>query len=290
MLASPSWDGKVQIWSVDGRLIPPSEAVEPSPTPPPSVRTRLPDREEVHSVLSIWKSVPLADPLTFSDPGVPKEFSTQVGSTPMLTWPLYWCATDAATLEENLQFVWTEYQIDGIRVPSEDVLAFTSEGKVWTCRWWSVLLNDWRLGALTDLTAIFHISQDVNDGTGPYAQGIYPFTLHVKVVDIGDMPGLRPAFLYPLDGQTMDFGADWTFAVQPVAQAEGYLWGFFQNDEMVWENYRDEGILSGMEYTLALGSEARSRFEPGPLLVVVRASIGGAWTESATVNVDLRDR
>lgn len=95
-------------------------------------------------------------------------------------------------------------------------------------------------------------------------------------------------FEYPLDGQTIDYTGDYSFKVEPVEGADGYLWGFFQNGEMVWENKRDEQQLSGNEYEILAGSEAHSKFVPGELEVWVRATVNGQWTDAITVIVTLR--
>lgn len=101
-------------------------------------------------------------------------------------------------------------------------------------------------------------------------------------------PPAAPGFERPEPGETIDRTGSYLFAVKPAEGAEGYLWGFFQNGEMVWENLRDEGQLSGTEYTIAAGTEAHSRFVPGELKVSVRASIDGQWTDAAVVTVHLR--
>jgi len=93
---------------------------------------------------------------------------------------------------------------------------------------------------------------------------------------------------YPADGQTVDYASDYSFKVEPIEGADGYLWGFFQDGEMVWENLRDEQQLSGNEYEILAGSEAHSKFVPGELEVSVRASADGQWTEAIVVTVYLR--
>ena len=97
-----------------------------------------------------------------------------------------------------------------------------------------------------------------------------------------------PVFLYPRDGQTLSYDGDFLFEVEPIEGADGYLWGFFQNGEMVWENLRDEGATSGNDYGILSGSESHSRFEPGEVDVLVRASVAGQWTEAAAIAIYLR--
>jgi hypothetical protein len=101
-------------------------------------------------------------------------------------------------------------------------------------------------------------------------------------------PPAAPEFERLEPGEIIDRTGSFSFAVKPAEGVEGYLWGFFQNEEMVWENLRDEGQLSGAEYTISAGSEAHHRFVPGDLKVSVRASIDGQWSDAAVVTVHLR--
>ena len=57
--------------------------------------------------------------------------------------------------------------------------------------------------------------------------------------DAGFAQGSTPVFVYPIDGQTIDYEGSYLFKVEPIANAQGFLWGFFQNGVMVWENFRD---------------------------------------------------
>jgi len=104
-------------------------------------------------------------------------------------------------------------------------------------------------------------------------------------------PGNRaPVFIYPVDGQTLDYEGSYLFKVKAIPSAEGFLWGFFQNGVMVWENYRDEGTLSGNEYGIHPGSLAHSKFAHGDVEVWVRASINGQWTDATVITIHLQPR
>lgn len=98
------------------------------------------------------------------------------------------------------------------------------------------------------------------------------------------------SFLYPADGQVLDYEGAYLFKVTPVEGAEGYLWGFIQNGNMVWENMRDEGGLSGDEYGIMDGTTAHSQFAPGYVEVWVRAGIQGNWTEPTVITIYLQPR
>ena len=99
-----------------------------------------------------------------------------------------------------------------------------------------------------------------------------------------------PVFDYPVDGQTLDFEGWYLFRVHPIPSAQGYLWGFFQNGVMVWENYRDEGTLSGNEYAIQPGTVAHSRFVPGDVEVWVRGWVDNQWTDATVITIHLVPR
>lgn len=98
---------------------------------------------------------------------------------------------------------------------------------------------------------------------------------------------IKPVFLFPVNGELIDFSSTWVFQVQPIPNATGFLWGFEQNGILVWENYRNEGTLSGATYTIAEGSYAHSLFTTGALKVWVRALIYNEWTDLTIVNIFL---
>jgi uncharacterized delta-60 repeat protein len=149
----------------------------------------------------------------------------------------------------------------------------------------------WLLFALCDLVSNHALDENSTELvlTGSTLEG-GTFTARDSVQIIGHRPPatIVPSFIYPVDGQVLDYEGSYLFKVKPVPGAQGYLWGFFQNGEMVWENYRDEGVLSGDEYGIHPGTLAHSRFVPGPVEVWVRASIHGQWTDAAVITIHLQ--
>lgn len=106
-----------------------------------------------------------------------------------------------------------------------------------------------------------------------------------------DQPLPRPAsqvFEYPRDGQPLEHAGSYLFKVRPIEGADNYLWSFFQNGVLVWQNLRDEQQLSGNEYGIHPQSEAHTKFVPGELEVWVRASIDGQWTDALVITNHLR--
>ena len=95
-------------------------------------------------------------------------------------------------------------------------------------------------------------------------------------------------FVTPLDGQVLALQGDYFFQVNDIG-AEGYLWSFSQNGEVVWENLRDElGYTAGGTYAILAGSPAHDRFVPGPVQVSVRAVQGQYLAEPAIITVILQ--
>jgi competence ComEA-like helix-hairpin-helix protein len=149
----------------------------------------------------------------------------------------------------------------------------------------------WLLFSLCDLVTNEALNQNSTELvlSSRTLEGV-PFTARDSVEIIRQRPPkpVMPEFIYPVDGQVLDYEGSYLFKVKPVPSAEGFLWGFFQNGEMVWENYRDEGILSWDEYGIHPGTLAHSRFVPGPVEVWVRASINGQWTDAAVITIHLQ--
>jgi hypothetical protein len=96
-----------------------------------------------------------------------------------------------------------------------------------------------------------------------------------------------PSHVYPTKGQNLDYDGAYMLKVTAVSGASGYLFGFFQGGAMVWENYRDEGALSGTAYAIWPGTEAHSQFRIGAVDVWVRALVGGQWTEARIITIHL---
>ncbi|NJP07035.1 MAG: hypothetical protein HC837_16150 [Chloroflexaceae bacterium] len=97
----------------------------------------------------------------------------------------------------------------------------------------------------------------------------------------------RPQFIYPLHGQVLGYDGSYMFKVTDVPGASGYLWGFFQDDRMVWENLGNTGKLDGPEYAIHPDNPAHNLFHPGPVTVMVRGQVNNQWTEAAVITISL---
>jgi hypothetical protein len=133
--------------------------------------------------------------------------------------------------------------------------------------------------------AMYDFNQFIDAGRSLYVTSTSKVYLPLAMNNYA--PIIKPIFIYPVDGQTLNYAGDWLFKVEPMANAQGFLWGFFQNGEMVWENLTDEGTLSSNEYGIFEGSVAHSKFVQGIVEVWVRASIDNEWTEAAIITIYL---
>lgn len=138
------------------------------------------------------------------------------------------------------------------------------------------------------LSAGRHTLRLVLDSTGVngYVANVDSLTFTAR--STGPAGGSAPLYIYPVDGQTLDYVGNYLFKVQPVANAQGYLWGFFQGGTMVWENLRDEGQLSSNDYGIMIGTAAHARFSPGQVQVWCRALVNNAWTDAGVITITLR--
>lgn len=109
----------------------------------------------------------------------------------------------------------------------------------------------------------------------------------------GDRAGAEPPgprYDYPVDGQGLDLEGDYLFQVNEVPGASGYLWSFFQNGKMVWENLKNERKLSGRNYGLMVGSLGWKALKAGEVEVWCRACVNDQWTEATRITITLQPR
>jgi hypothetical protein len=101
-----------------------------------------------------------------------------------------------------------------------------------------------------------------------------------------------PIFLYPVDGDVLDLAGAYQFKVTAVTGAFGYLFGLYQDGTLVWENNRDEGSLSGTEYSIDERNVGHSRFHAGSVQVWARAYLARQrqWTEPRIITINLQPR
>lgn len=117
-----------------------------------------------------------------------------------------------------------------------------------------------------------------------------PVSAPITIPVIVPMP-TAPEMVYPKNGQVLDLEGAYMFKVNPVTGASGYLFGLFQDNVMVYENYRDTKQLStNGEFTLSPSNPAHARFHTGNMTVMVRAFVNGKWTDARTISINLKPR
>jgi hypothetical protein len=100
-----------------------------------------------------------------------------------------------------------------------------------------------------------------------------------------------PEMAYPVDGQTLNYGAEYLFKVKPISGASGYQFRFYQNDVLIYDNQRDLGRLSADgEFGLFSGDRGYSLFKPGNVKVAVRALVNNAWSQERVIIITLAER
>ena len=100
-----------------------------------------------------------------------------------------------------------------------------------------------------------------------------------------------PRFDLSRNGQALDTEGDYLFQVDQVPGSSGYLWGFFQNGKIVWENQKNEGKLSGWSYGLKAGCTGWRALKEGEVEVWCRAYVNNEWTEATgKIKITLRPR
>ena len=76
----------------------------------------------------------------------------------------------------------------------------------------------------------------------------------------------RPVFVYPTDGQTLDYKGSYTFEVKPIANAKGFSWDILQNGVVVSKRKTVNQFLE-----IRPGTPVHSKLVPGRIQVHVLA-------------------
>jgi hypothetical protein len=89
----------------------------------------------------------------------------------------------------------------------------------------------------------------------------------------------RPEFVYPVNGQTLDYKGSYEFKVKPIANAQKYEWDFLQYGKVELREF------TGNEFGIHPGTPEHSKFVPGRIEVSVRAVVKGKWTDHTTIAI-----
>jgi serine/threonine-protein kinase len=147
------------------------------------VSARLPTLNEIRDeLLSIWDANGLIveDMLT---PGI----KTYTGSALVkreYLWPVYWCALDKATLDENMENISTIFTVNGEKLPDEYIFEYyldTENG--WKCNYHSAVIGDFPESASLNLQVVRTFLTEIYDGRITYPAGIYTYELVISVIN-----------------------------------------------------------------------------------------------------------
>lgn len=95
--------------------------------------------------------------------------------------------------------------------------------------------------------------------------------------------------VYPVNGQTMDLENSYMLKVKTISKSEGYLFGLFQDGNMVYENLRDGGSLSfDGEFALHPENPFHAKFHEGEVKVQVRVLSRGQWSPPLEIKFYLK--
>ena len=92
-----------------------------------------------------------------------------------------WCASDASTLEQNLQNIELAFSLAGQEVPLEQFLKLDYESGGMSCVAYITVLSDWQ-GGENHLSTTVTFTSPINDGVADYPAGkqVFEYTVYVK--------------------------------------------------------------------------------------------------------------
>ena len=86
---------------------------------------------------------------------------------------LYWCATNARTLTQNLENMKVSFAVNGEAVPEEYILTYDHNPDGSSCKYAVIALSGWVADEIYTLEAQRNILQKINDGATDYPAGMY---------------------------------------------------------------------------------------------------------------------
>jgi len=147
--------------------------------PGPSVYSSRTTSQELDDLPNIWEVNGISS-LDLASPGM-RQYQVPANPSDRLIWAYFWCASDDATLDANLQHLNVRFNIDGEQVPSNNIYEFPYDFSGWACWYWATTLSNWQSGKTTVLDITYHFSQSVHDGYQSYPAGDYTFRLTVDI-------------------------------------------------------------------------------------------------------------
>ena len=148
--------------------------------PVPSVIPRRTTPSEYDTLPSIWIVSGINNPGDLTKPGS-KHYDALIEPSSTLLWLFYWCASNEATLAQNLNFITVDMLIDNVPLTPDLIYQRDGSSSQWACRNWITTLSDWKSGGGTQLTIHYRFLQGINDGYNDYPAGDYYIYLTVKI-------------------------------------------------------------------------------------------------------------
>ncbi|MPM41183.1 hypothetical protein SDC9_87833 [bioreactor metagenome] len=91
-------------------------------------------------------------------------------------------------------------------------------------------------------------------------------------------------FVYPVNGQTIDYVGSWLFMVRPISCSQNYLWSFYQNDTLIFQQE------SNNEFGVAPYSKDWNKFAAGYIKVSVQYKQNdGTLSNPTTISLFLQN-
>jgi serine/threonine protein kinase len=149
-------------------------------SPAPSVSPRRTTPSEYDTLQSIWIVSGINNPGDLTKPGS-KHYEALIDPSSTLLWLFYWCASDQATLAQNLNFIMVDMLIDNVPLTEDLIYQRDGSSSQWACRNWITTLSDWKSGGGSQLTIHYQFLQGINDGYNNYPAGDYFIYLTVKI-------------------------------------------------------------------------------------------------------------
>ena len=145
------------------------------------LRVRMPTLNEIRAEkpVSLWSANSI-DVQDMHEPGI-VEYRGKVAQGIEYLLPVYWCALSSELLSENMEFITTEFLVNGEKIPEKYIFTYRYDTNThWFCSYHAVVLGGWAKGAEYILDIRRTLVKDLTDGQTDYAAGKYIYRIVVK--------------------------------------------------------------------------------------------------------------
>ncbi|MFN8433853.1 MAG: hypothetical protein U0V18_07525 [Anaerolineales bacterium] len=168
-----------------------ARAIYPTATLPPTqpvgswnnaLSARKPTLNEIRAdnPPSIWitNGVEVRD---MTAPGT-DQYAGSVNASQEYLFPVYWCASSADLLQQNMDNINTTFTVNDETVPEKYIFSYnydTNNG--WKCSYHAVVFSDWDVAKQYTLQVHRMLLAELSDGQSNYPAGEYIFSLTLTV-------------------------------------------------------------------------------------------------------------